>query len=280
LRHDDAASQFHLLVESRNVEARLGETSFDITAIEVGNAAALLLGTHDGVTVLLEHAHGIGRDGGEVVVAGARREDGDGAFAPGFFEWLMVIEPALERLFGKGRQQKLGRDAGRLLHRFANETIGVKQVGGAGHDAARELAEQVYKATEAFAAFCSKDIRAVNLTQRVSDAVQRSLLAEAPDIVIATPARASLNLNTSALSLDHLAHLVIDEADLVLSYGYDEDLQNVAKIIPKGVQTILMSATLTGEVETLKGLFCRDPVTLELEETETEGAGVSQYVVR
>jgi ATP-dependent RNA helicase DDX56/DBP9 len=120
----------------------------------------------------------------------------------------------------------------------------------------------------------------VNLTQKVSDAVQRSLLADCPDIVVATPARASVNLNTASFSLDHLSHLVIDEADLVLSYGYDEDLQNVAKILPRGVQTILMSATLTSEVETLKGLFCRDPTVLELEEAEKDGDGVSQYVVK
>ena len=112
------------------------------------------------------------------------------------------------------------------------------------------------------------------------DAVQRSLLADSPDIVVATPARAWLNLNTSALSLQNLAYLVIDEADLVLSYGYDEDLQNVAKIIPKGVQTFLMSATLTTDVETLKGLFCRDPVVLKLEESQDDGGGVSQYVVK
>lgn len=144
----------------------------------------------------------------------------------------------------------------------------------------RELAEQVFKVVESFSTFCAKDIRAINLTQKVSDAVQRSLLADSPDIVIATPARASVNLNSSALSLDNLAHLVIDEADLVLSYGYDEDLQNVAKIMPKGVQTILMSATLTSEVETLKGLFCRNPEILALEETEEPGEGVSQYVVK
>jgi ATP-dependent RNA helicase DDX56/DBP9 len=144
----------------------------------------------------------------------------------------------------------------------------------------RELAEQVHKAVEAFSAFCAKDVRAINLTQKVSDAVQRSLLADSPDVVIATPARASVNLNTSALSLEHLVHLVIDESDLVLSYGYDEDLQNVAKIMPKGVQIILMSATLTSEVETLKGIFCRNPAILKLEEAEIEGEGVSQFVVK
>lgn len=144
----------------------------------------------------------------------------------------------------------------------------------------RELAEQVFKVVESFSTFCAKDIRAINLTQKISDAVQRSLLADSPDIVIATPARAAVNLNSSALSLENLAHLVIDEADLVLSYGYDEDLQNVAKIMSKGVQTILMSATLTSEVETLKGLFCRNPEILTLEETEEAGEGVSQYVVK
>ncbi len=144
----------------------------------------------------------------------------------------------------------------------------------------RELADQVHKSVESFSAFCAKDVRAINLTQKVSDAVQRSLLADSPDIVIATPARVVINLNTSALSLESLAYLIIDEADLILSYGYDEDLQNVAKAMPKGVQTILMSATLTSEVESLKGIFCRNPVVLKLEEAEKEGEGVSQFVVK
>ncbi len=144
----------------------------------------------------------------------------------------------------------------------------------------RELAEQVSKAVASFSTFCAKDIRVVNLTHKVSDAVQRSLLAESPDIVIATPARASLNINTSALSLENLAYLVIDEADLVLSYGYDEDLQSVSRSVPKGVQAFLMSATLTTEVEKIKGLFCRNPAVLRLEEHDDDGGGVSQYVVR
>lgn len=128
--------------------------------------------------------------------------------------------------------------------------------------------------------FCAKDVRAVNLAQRVSGAVKRSLLAGSPDIVIATPAGVAENLNTSDISLENLVHLVIDEADLVLSYGYEDNLQDVAKAIPKGLQTILMSATLTNEVDTLKGLFCRDPAVLKLEEPEEEGEGVSQFVVK
>ena len=144
----------------------------------------------------------------------------------------------------------------------------------------RELAQQVSKVVAIFSAFCSKDVRMVNLTQKIPDAVQRTLLAESPDIVVATPARAALNLQSSALSVNKLAHLVIDEADLVLSYGYEDDLQTIADAVPKGVQTFLMSATLTTEVNDLKGLFCRDPVILDFQESASDSGGVSQYVVQ
>ena len=138
----------------------------------------------------------------------------------------------------------------------------------------------MHNAVTSFSAFCAKEIRSANLTQKVSDAVQRSILADLPDVVISTPGRAITNINSSALVLENLTHLVIDEADLVLSYGYEEDMQSISKAVPRGVQTFLMSATLTSEVDTLKGLFCRNPVTLKLEENEDEGASISQYAVR
>jgi ATP-dependent RNA helicase DDX56/DBP9 len=77
-----------------------------------------------------------------------------------------------------------------------------------------------------------------NIAGKESAVVQRAQLAESPDIVVATPARASVNLNNGALSLKNLAHLVVDEADLVLGYGFEEDLDNIAKNIPKGVQVL------------------------------------------
>ena len=144
----------------------------------------------------------------------------------------------------------------------------------------KELAQQVTKSIVAFTTFCSQDVRTINLTHKVPESVQRTLLASSPDIVVTTPSRAAQNLNSNAFAAEVLTHLVIDEADLVLSYGYDEDLQIIAKAIPKGIQTFLMSATLTTEVDTLKELFCRDPVVLNFEEIADEAGGVSQYVVR
>lgn len=144
----------------------------------------------------------------------------------------------------------------------------------------RELADQVFKAIEQFSSFCARDVQTVKLTDKLSDAVQRSLLSSSPDIVIATPSRAWHNVNSSALSLDNLKCLVMDEADLMLSYGYNDDMENLARLVPKGVQTIMMSATLSAEVDTLKGIFYRDPVVLNLEESDADGEGITHFVVK
>ncbi|KAF1988833.1 ATP-dependent RNA helicase DBP9 [Aulographum hederae CBS 113979] len=144
----------------------------------------------------------------------------------------------------------------------------------------RELAGQVTKAITALAALCSQDIKVENVTRNEDEKVQRARLAALPDIVVATPSRASSHVNSSALSLNDLAHLVIDEADLVLSYGHDADLQNISKAMPKGVQTFLISATLNTEIESLKGLFCQDPVAVEMDEEEKDSGSVKQYVVK
>lgn len=146
----------------------------------------------------------------------------------------------------------------------------------------RELADQVFKAVERLSTFCAKDVRAVKLTDKFSDAVQRSLLSTCPDVVVSTPARAWHNVNSSSLSLEKLTHLVLDEADLLLSYGYDEDLEKLSWAVPKGVQTIMMSATLSEEVDKLKTVFYREakPALLDLEEPDVEGEDLTQLVTK
>ena len=144
----------------------------------------------------------------------------------------------------------------------------------------RELAEQVNITFASFTVFCFKEVRSVNLTQRVSDAVLHALLQDPPEILVSTPARAIQKLNKGSISLQYLTHLVIDEADLILSYGYENDINALAQTIPHGVQTIFMSATLTTEVDTLKGLLCREPVILKLEDKEEHGQDLVQYMVK
>lgn len=142
------------------------------------------------------------------------------------------------------------------------------------------MAGQVTKAIQAFASFCAQDVRAENLARKEDDKVQRARLADNPDIVVATPFKAAMHINSTALKVDNLKHLVIDEADLVLAYCNNQDLESVQKALPVGVQAFIMSATLGAEVETLKKMFCTDPVVLQLDDEEKGAGDVAQYVVK
>ena len=118
------------------------------------------------------------------------------------------------------------------------------------------------------------------MAQRTSEAVQRSLLAEKPDVIVATPAGARLHHEGSSLDLSTLSGLVIDEADLVLSFGYEQDVQILANAIPPEVHTALMSATFGSEVEDLRKLFCQNPIRIEMEDEGEKSNPISQFVVK
>lgn len=58
---------------------------------------------------------------------------------------------------------------------------------------------------------------------------QQPLLIIHPDIIVATPARALLHLQAKNISLDKLQTIVVDEADLVFSFGFEEEIKEVVK---------------------------------------------------
>jgi ATP-dependent RNA helicase DDX56/DBP9 len=87
-------------------------------------------------------------------------------------------------------------------------------------------------------------------------------------------------LNASHVDLsESLDSLVIDEADLILSYGYDEDMKAILALLPPIYQSYLMSATMSPDVDELKQLVLRNPAVLKLEEANDPHL-LTQYVVR
>ncbi|KAJ7210448.1 ATP-dependent RNA helicase dbp9 [Mycena pura] len=146
----------------------------------------------------------------------------------------------------------------------------------------RELAEQVSAYLRGLLAYCEDEVLISNVASGTTTHLQRTLLSDKPDIVIATPSRALALMQSKALIVTSLESLVIDEADLILSYGHDEDVRQIfsGAFLPKVYQSFLMSATMTEDVEMLKGLTLRNPAILKLEEDEDEAANLSQYAVR
>lgn len=69
-----------------------------------------------------------------------------------------------------------------------------------------------------------------------------------PDAIIATPARLRQLIEDGGggLQLRQSVHLlVVDEADLLLSYGYGDDIAVIGAALPQAVQTLLLSATIS-----------------------------------
>ncbi|KAG7444269.1 DEAD-domain-containing protein [Guyanagaster necrorhizus] len=146
----------------------------------------------------------------------------------------------------------------------------------------RELAQQVTISLKELLKYCEKEISCVNVSAGTTSHLQRTLLSDKPDIVVATPTRALALLQSKTLLLTDLESLVIDEADLILSYGHDETIRQIfsGMYLPKVFQSFLMSATMTEDVELLKGLTLRNPVILRLEQGEDEAANLTQYSVK
>lgn len=75
------------------------------------------------------------------------------------------------------------------------------------------------------------------------------------NLLVSTPGRLLDHLqNTKGFVFRSLACLVIDEADRILEIGFEEEMRQIIKILPKERQTMLFSATQTTKVEDLARL--------------------------
>lgn len=144
----------------------------------------------------------------------------------------------------------------------------------------RELCQQVHKEILSLLEHCKGSWKVTQLTSSMSLPDFRAAMVGPPDIVVATPACIATCLSKNILqpsSLEEsLSTLVLDEADLLLSYGYEEDLKSLVHHIPRRCQCILMSATSSADVEKIKKLVLHSPVILTL--TEVEGNGYNGVV--
>ena len=77
-------------------------------------------------------------------------------------------------------------------------------------------------------------------------------LIKGVNLVIATPGRLLDHLqSTKGFNVHNLKQLVIDEADRILEVGFEEEMKQIVKLLPRERQTVLFSATQTTKVEEL-----------------------------
>ena len=91
-------------------------------------------------------------------------------------------------------------------------------------------------------------------------------LIKGVNLLIATPGRLMDHLNnTEGFNCNNLCMLIIDEADAILKNGFEDELIQILKILPKERQTMLFSATLTKKIENLGLLSLNNPIYIKLE---------------
>jgi len=145
----------------------------------------------------------------------------------------------------------------------------------------RELARQTTQVLVDLTNSCSNIIRILDIGAK-DVATVAPLLADLPDIIVGTPGRLAQHLRENNLILSSsLSMLVIDEADLIFSFGFEADLKYILGELPPIYQAILTSATLTDDVTRLKKLVMNNPVVLKLSEPQLpDSSQLTQYVIK
>uniref|UniRef100_A0A672IAF4 Probable ATP-dependent RNA helicase DDX56 n=1 Tax=Salarias fasciatus TaxID=181472 RepID=A0A672IAF4_SALFA len=164
----------------------------------------------------------------------------------------------------------------------AKQSVGEQNVRALVLVPTKELGQQVQTMIKQLTAFCSRDVRVANISGKADLSAQRPILMEKPDVVVGTPSRVLAHLVAQNLVLhSSLEMLVVDEADLLFSFGFEADLKNSLCHLPKIYQSFLMSATLSEDVQALKELLLHNPVVLKLQGSQLpDSSQLQQYSIR
>ena len=126
----------------------------------------------------------------------------------------------------------------------------------------RELAEQVARALEEFAYY--KELEVTSVYGGVSMVNQTKKLAYA-DIVVATPGRLLDHMQHNSIDLSKVDYLVLDEADRMWDMGFKDDVGKIVSACPSNRQTLLFSATISGDLADFAGKYMKAPVEISVE---------------
>ena len=107
---------------------------------------------------------------------------------------------------------------------------------------------------------------------------QSEQLRRGVEILIATPGRLLDHVQQKTANLGQVQILVLDEADRMLDMGFLPDLQRILNLLPKERQTLLFSATFSGEIKKLAATYLRDPQTIEVARSNSTATNVTQTV--
>jgi ATP-dependent RNA helicase RhlE len=112
----------------------------------------------------------------------------------------------------------------------------------------------------------------------VGEHPQMRALRAGVDVVIACPGRLLDLMGQRCGDFSQLQFLVLDEADRMLDMGFLPSIKRIVQQLPKQRQTLMFSATLSREIESLTHEFQRSPKVVQIGRRANPAETVTQLV--
>jgi len=124
-----------------------------------------------------------------------------------------------------------------------------------------------------------KGVVCVSLYGGASINKQIQALDDGSQVVVGTPGRVMDHLRRGTMKLDALKFVVLDEADRMLDMGFIDDIRWVLARSPSKRQTLLYSATLPDQIQSLAHEFMDNPVRIVVDADELSVPSIEQALV-
>mgnify|MGYP000892561351 FL=1 len=163
-----------------------------------------------------------------------------------------------------------------LIHRIVGAAKKTKHIRTLVVTPTRELAIQIDESFKTYGKYTG--VKSLVIFGGVNQVPQVNELKMGIDVLIATPGRL-LDLHKQGfIDLDHLHHLVLDEADQMLDMGFINDVKKIIKLTPDNRQTLLFSATMPVAIRELADTFLTRPKYISVTPISSTAENVSQKV--
>lgn len=140
----------------------------------------------------------------------------------------------------------------------------------------RELAIQIEECFNDYAVHTS--LTHTVIFGGVNQRPQVEKLKKGIDILIATPGRLLDLIAQKHISLNHIRHFVLDEADRMLDMGFVHDIKRILPMLPKRKQTLFFSATMPEAIATLSRTILHNPAKVEVTPVSSVVETIEQHI--
>jgi ATP-dependent RNA helicase RhlE len=188
-------------------------------------------------------------------------------------EAIPVILPGHDLI--AAAQTGSGKTAAFLLPILARLMTGTRALRALVLCPTRELAAQIEEAGREYGRFSQVRVAAVYGGVPIGPQ-ERTLRNDGVDLLVATPGRLLDLHGRQSVSLDDIEVLVLDEADRMVDMGFAPDLKRILNLLPDDRQTLMFSATMPRELNTVAREAMEHPKRIQISPPSEPASSIIQ----